>query len=146
MKSSFKPRAKPAVRPAPCALVTPVPAPVWAVDPPPPAALEIPALPLAREQDKPQWPRTEDEIDLPTFPPPPPPELDAPIYLGSVRARLRHDHDPLDLEVRLAVDGSVVEIGPMVLDPVTARRLWRLLRIAVAVLGCGYPAPEVRHG
>lgn len=125
MKSTFKPRAKPHV-PAP----------------PPAAVLEIPALPLASERGKPLWPRTEDDLDLPTFPPPPPPALDAPIYLGSVRARLYHAPDPLDLEVRLAVDGSAVEIGPLMLDPATARRLWRLLRIAVAVLGCGYPAPE----
>lgn len=145
MKSSFKPRAKPNPPPAPCALVTHAPAPVWAVEPPPAVALEVPPLPLAGERDKPLWPRTEDDIDLPTFPPPPPPVLDAPIYLGRVRARLRHD-DPLDLEVRLAVDGSLVEIGPLLLDPVATQRLWRLLRIAVAVLGCGYPTPEARHG
>lgn len=147
MKTPLKPRAKPhAPAAAPCALVTRAPAPPLAAAPPPAAALEIPPVPLASDRDKPWWPRTEDDIDLPTFPPPPPPALDAPIYLGSLRARLRHDHDPLDLDVRLAVDGSTVEIGPLRLDPAAARRLWRLLRIAVAVLGCGYPAPEASHG
>ena len=153
MKSAFKPRAKPRAKPCPqpappCALITPAPAPVPAVAPPPVVAPDLPPLPLVGERDKPLWPRTEDDIDLPTFSPPPPPFLDAPIYLGSVRAQLFHDHDPLDLEVRLAADGSTVEIGPILLDPVATRRLWRLLRIAVAVavLGCGYPAPEARHG
>lgn len=146
MKPSFKPRAKPNPPPAPCALVTRAPAPPLAAAPPPAVALEAPPLPLAGERDKPQWPRTEDDIDLPTCPPPPPPALDAPIYLGSLRAQLRHDPGPLDLEVRLAADGAMVEIGPILLDPAAARRLWRLLRIAVAALGCGYPAPEASHG
>lgn len=94
-------------------------------------------MPLAVERDKPLWPRNEDDIDLPTDPPPrraPVEALDEPIYLGVVRARLRHQHDPMDIEVRLPLDLTGVELGPLTLDADQARRLWRLLRVALGVL------------
>ena len=108
------------------------------------APIAVPPLPLAGERGKPHWPRNEADLDLPDQPPPWRAEsrLDAPAYLGSFRARLRDDLDPLDLEVRLPLDLTGVELGALRLDVVNARRLWRLLRVAVAVLGCGMPVPE----
>ena len=74
MKTSFKPRAPRPAAPGPIvARVTPAPAPTTE---PPPAAIELPPLPLAGERDKPLWPRTEDEIDLPSFLPTVPPAVD----------------------------------------------------------------------
>lgn len=111
--------------------------------PPTPVPIVIPPLPITGERDKPQWPRNENEIDLPADPPPSNrAAIDEPVYLGTVNTQLRHDIGPMSIDVRIPTDLSRVELGPMLLAPDQARRLWRLLRVAVSILDYGHPTPE----
>lgn len=74
--------------------------------------------------------------------------LTAPIYVGGVDAGQRGVFGPITLE--LLLDDQRVELGPFVLPKTQVARLWRLLGVALDVLGeprpTSRPAPLPESG